>query len=80
MKEWLVKYKFKNWDKPRTAPAKSGQAVTSEEKDERATEIARDLGNNKLWHSHGRSIGIVPLTRILKLEIEDYSTNAVLKH
>ena len=74
-----MKYKFKNWDKHRTNPLKIGQVVTSDEKEERATEIARDLGNNKIWHSHGRSIGIFALTNILKLEIEDYSNDLVLK-
>ena len=79
LKEWLVKYKFKNWDKHRTTKAKIGQTVTQAEKEERATEIARDLGNNKLWHSHGRSIGIIALTNILKLEIDDYSDDINLK-
>lgn len=79
LKEWLVKYKFKNWDKHRTTVPKVGQGVTALEKEERATEIARDLGNNKIWHSHGRSIGIFALTNILRLEIEDYSDDLVLK-
>lgn len=79
LKEWLVKYKFKNWDKHRKNPLKIGKLVTAKEKEERATEIARDLGNNKIWYSHGRSIGISALTNILKLEIEDYSNDTVLK-
>lgn len=79
LKEWLVKYKFKNWDKHHTNPLKIGQPVTAVEKEERATEIARDLGNNKIWHSHGRSIGISSLVNILKLGIEDYSNNLTLK-
>jgi len=73
LKEWLVKYKFKNWD-----THSNGNPVTAEEKEMRAKEIARKLGNNKLWHSHGRSIGVTALTHILKLKIEDYSTDAVL--
>ena len=79
LKEWLVKYKFKNWDKHRTSSSKIGQPVTHDEKVVRATEIARDLGNNKIWHSHGRSIGISALANILKLEIEDYSNDLTLK-
>lgn len=79
LKEWLVKYKFKNWSAHKTNPLKMGNAVTQAEKEERATEIARDLGNNKIWHSHGRSIGIEALRRILKLEIEDYSNDTILK-
>lgn len=70
LKEWLVKYKFKNWNNH-----KSGAIVSLKEKEQRATEIARDLGDNKLWHSHGRSIGVSALTHILKLKIEDYSSD-----
>lgn len=74
LKEWLVKYKFKNWNFH-----KDGTHVTPKQKEDRAKEIAKDLGDNKLWHSHGRSIGVAALTHILKLKIEDYSTDAVLK-
>jgi len=79
LKEWLVKYKFKNWDTHRTSSKKKGQPVTPAEKEERATEIARVLGDNKIWYSHGRSIGIFALANILKLEIEDYSNDVVLR-
>ena len=37
-----------------------------------------NLSNNKLWHSHGRSIDVVALTHILKLKIEDYSNDLAL--
>lgn len=74
LKEWLVKYKFKNWNTHNS----TGLPVTPVEKETRATEIARDLGDNKLWHSHGRSIGVAALTHILKLKIEDYSTDPIL--
>ncbi len=74
LKEWLVKYKLKNWN-----THKDGTPVTPQQKEDRAKEIAKDLGDNKLWHSHGRSIGVAALTHILKLKIEDYSTDAVLK-
>lgn len=74
LKEWLVNYKFKNWN----VHSSTGLPVTLEEKETRATEIARDLGDNKLWHSHGRSIGVAALTHILKLKIEDYSSNTTL--
>ncbi|MBL7854409.1 MAG: hypothetical protein JNL17_08415 [Cyclobacteriaceae bacterium] len=76
LKEWLVKYKFKNWNTHRT----SGEPVTLAQKETRAMEIARDLGDNKLWHSHGRSIGVSALTNILKLKIEDYSTDRMLSN
>lgn len=74
LKEWLVKYKFKNWDNH-----KNGSPVTARQKEERAKDIAKDLGDNKLWHSHGRSIGVTALTNILKLKIEDYSSDTVLR-
>lgn len=74
LKEWLVKYKFKNWNTHNS----TGNPVTPQEKEDRATEIARDLGDNKIWHSHGRSIGVSALTHILKLKIEDYSGDAAL--
>lgn len=70
MKEWLVKYKFRNWTTHRTNDV--GQPVTEEQKEERAEQIAADLGDNKKWHSHGRHIGIKALQK-LRLEIEDYS-------
>lgn len=74
LKEWLVKYKFKNWD-----THKDKSTVTIEQKEDRAKDIAKDLGDNKLWHSHGRSIGVAALTNILKLKIEDYSADTELK-
>jgi len=74
LKEWLVKYKFKTW----VNHSSSGLVVTKEEREDRATEIARDLGDNKIWHSHGRSIGISALTHILRLKIEDYSSDKPL--
>ncbi|HLP44522.1 MAG TPA: serine dehydrogenasease [Candidatus Kapabacteria bacterium] len=68
LKEWLVKYKFRDWKKH-----KEGSAVTEKEKEKRAEEIANMLGDNKLWHSHGRMIGINKLEKVLKLKIEDYT-------
>ena len=75
LKEWLVKYKFKNWN----AHSKTGNSVTDEEKKRRAEKIATDLSDNKLWHSHGRSIDIDALTGILRLKIEDYSNDSTLR-
>ena len=79
LKEWLVKYKFKNWSIHRTTPSKKGKPVTDAEKRERAEDIAKLLGDNKMWHSHGRLIGITTLTSMLKLEIEDYSNDMTLR-
>ena len=75
LKEWLVNYKFKNWNIHNSTQ----QVVSEKEKKNRAEEIAKLLGDNKLWHSHGRSIGVKALKTILKLEIDDYSENEELK-
>lgn len=72
LKEWLVKYKFKNWTIHRSDPHKKGTSVTIDEKAQRAEEIADKLSNNNQWKSHGRPINIEALKN-LKLEIEDYS-------
>lgn len=79
LKEWLVKYKFKNWDTHRSDPTKKDNEVTHDEKIERAKDIAEKLSDNSLWHSHGRYIGIKTLQNILKLEIDDYSDNQTLR-
>lgn len=55
-----------------------GQPVTDKEKEDRAEAIARDLGDNKAWHSHGRRLG-VDRFRSMRLEIENYSENADLR-
>lgn len=78
LKQWLVKFKFKNWTKHRTN--NPGSLVTDAEKEARAEEIAKQLGNNAIWHSHGRRIGIVTLTGALRLEIDDYSKDDVLRN
>ncbi len=75
LKEWLVKYKFKDWE----THSSTDQAVTLAEKEERAEDIANKLSNNSIWHSHGRSIGIATLTEFLRLRIEDYSGNDELR-
>jgi hypothetical protein len=75
LKEWLVQYKFKDWNIHQS----TGKPVTKTEKENRAEEIANKLSNNSIWHSHGRSIGIDTLTNFLKLKIEDYSNNEKLR-
>jgi len=76
--KWLVNYKFQGWNTHETNPEKKGQVVTIGEKEERAEEIAKMLGNNKLWHSHGRMIGPSTLNG-LRLQINDYSTDDILR-
>jgi hypothetical protein len=75
LEKWLVEFKFKDWLIHETDINKKGQKVSLDDKKERAKKIAKDLSDNSLWHSHGRSIGIKELTQILRLKIEDYSTN-----
>lgn len=76
LKEWLVKYKFKNWTHHRTT--NPGSQVTQRQKEERAVDIANKLGDNKRWHSHGRNIDINKLKE-LRIEIEDYSSDTGLR-
>jgi hypothetical protein len=76
LKDWLTKYKFKDWTVHRTTNPNT--PVTADEKLKRAEEIASALADNKIWHSHGRMIGINTLRSILRLEIEDYGTDKEL--
>lgn len=75
LRNWLVEHKFDDWD----THSSTGDPVTRDEKEERAEEIALQLGDNKLWHSHGRFIGVQTLQNFLKLKIEDYSGNGELR-
>jgi len=74
LEQWLAKYKFRNWKNTRTRRRK----VTMRMKRERAAEIAEKLNNADVWHSHGHGISMEVLRRRLKLEIEDYGTDAEL--
>lgn len=67
--DWLVRYKFKNWDVHQS----TGKKVTATQKKNRAKEIAESLSDNKTWHSHSRMIGMDTLVNKLRLKIEDYS-------
>ena len=76
MKEWLVKYKFKNWKVTETRKIQ----VTDEMKQERAEEIAEELSKTDRWHIHSRGI---PLTTFqndpnLKLKIDNFADDAKL--
>jgi hypothetical protein len=80
LKKWLVEYKFKEWVVHGTDKSRLGHPVTEVEKQSRAEEIARLLSDNKLWHSHGRMIGIDTLRSVLRLKIEDYSEQSDLRN
>ncbi len=80
LKRWLVDYKFKSWTTHRTDAAKLGRPVTPDEKRDRAEQIAKTLGDNHLWHSHGRMISGKTLQSVVRLEIDDYSENVPLRN
>jgi membrane-bound ClpP family serine protease len=68
LKQWLTRYKFKNWVKTQTR----GEAVTDEMRQKRASEIAAQLNDPTRWHSHSRGISMEVLRRDLNLQIEDF--------
>lgn len=80
LKRWLVEFKFRDWTQHRTNPDKLGQPVLPVEKQARAEEIATMLSDNKIWHSHGRKIGAHTLQTLVRLDIEDFSTDLVLRN
>jgi membrane-bound ClpP family serine protease len=67
LKEWLVKYKFRNW----TVTSTRGIPVTDDMKNNRAAEIAKALADTERWHSHNRGISRAVLDRDVNLQIED---------
>jgi hypothetical protein len=74
LKEWLAKYKFKNWTKTATR----GIVVTDGMRKKRAAEIAKELNNTERWHVHGHGISMDVLRRDLNLMIDDFGQNATL--
>lgn len=74
LKEWLVKYKFKNWTTTQTRKKK----VTSAKKKLRAEQIATQLIETDRWNSHSRGIPMEVLRRDLKLLIDDFGEEPVL--
>jgi hypothetical protein len=74
LKQWLVNYKFKNWEKTATRKIH----VTKRMKAQRAADIARRLNDTDFWHSHGHGISMEVLRRDLKLQIEDFGGNIKL--
>lgn len=80
LKDWLVKYKFRNW----TTTQRRGAKVTPAMKRERAELIAEQLSDVGLWNSHARGISMDVLKQRLKLKIENLDrepkTNEALTH
>lgn len=73
LKNWLVIYKFKDWEIHRSNLSKINQPVTDEEKRDRAERIAVSLTDTSKWRSHNRFISMKTLQKDLRLQIEDYS-------
>lgn len=74
LKEWLAKYKFKDWIQTETRKLK----VTSELRQSRALEVAQLLMNHQRWHSHGRPISMDVLRRDVRLQIDDFGEDPEL--
>jgi hypothetical protein len=74
LKEWLVKYKFKNWTRTET----HGKKVTNSMRARRAEKVARVLQDTRRWNSHGRGISMEVLRREVNLKIDDFSENLEL--
>ncbi len=74
LKDWLVKYKFKDWKKTKTR----GIDVTPQMREERAEKVAKELNNTDKWHSHGRGISMAVATKELELLIDDFGENQPL--
>lgn len=72
IKEWLVKYKFKNWTKTEAR----GKIVTKQMRTQQAGNIARLLNNTKKWHVHGHGISMEVLQKDLNLKIDDFGKKA----
>lgn len=74
LREWLVKYKFKNWKTTETRK----KPVTEKMRAERAEDIARELNRTDRWHTHGRGISMEILQQDLRLKIDDFGANPTL--
>ena len=74
LKEWLVRYKFRDWSRTETRKKRVTQAMKSQ----RASAIAKLLNKTDRWHSHSRGISMEVLRRDLKLRIEDFGQDESL--
>lgn len=74
LKEWLVKYKFKDWNTTRTRKIK----VTNKMRVDRAKLISKQLQDTQKWNSHGRGISMEVLRRDVNLEIDDFGSDPAL--
>lgn len=72
IKEWLPKYKFKNWSQTET----TNRPVDEAYKEQRAGQIAKRLGDAEHWHSHGRGIFMRDLAADdIGLKVDDFGAD-----
>ena len=64
VKEWLEKYKFKNW----TTTRDTKTPVTNEMRKKRANDVADMFCDHMTWRTHGRSLKIEDLAEVLVIE------------
>jgi len=74
LRDWLVQYKFNDWDETET----NKTPVTHERKVEVAESIAQQLNKTDKWHSHSRGLCMEVVRHELKLIIEDLEENKPL--
>jgi len=68
VRDWLVRYKFKDWH----VHTSTGKKVTEAERRKRAKEIADQLCDQRCWKTHGRSIRMQDL-KDMGVRITDYT-------
>ncbi len=71
VRDWLVRYKFKNWNTTETRRV----PVTEATKKKRARSIAKSLSSANKWHSHAAGISANVLREELKLKIDDLAAD-----
>lgn len=75
LREWLAKYKFKNWKKTQAR----GKTVTNGMRTARAARIAKELNKTDKWHTHGRGISMEVLRNDLNMKIDDFGGFPMLR-
>lgn len=75
IKDWLARYKFKNWTKTRTRK----KVVTTALRKTRAAAIAKTLQSLKRWGSHSRGITMKVLVDEVNLQVDDYAADPILR-
>jgi hypothetical protein len=76
LREWLVKYKFKDWTETETKRI----PVTGRMRTTRAGQIAKKLNETDRWHAHGTGITMEVLQRDLNLRVDDFTEDKCDPH